>query len=65
MSDASIDRFVIHKIMDAISLQCGRIEGDRQAMLRLLSRILEVAEHENISEVDIIDQIRNQFQDLS
>lgn len=65
MSDANIDRFVIHKMMDAISLQCGRSEEDRQAMLRLLSRVLEVAEHENISEVDIVDQLRNQLEDLS
>ena len=65
MDNANIDRFVIHKMMDAISLQCGRSEEDRQAMLRLLSRVLEIADNENISEVDIIDQIRNQFEDLS
>lgn len=65
MNSADIDRFVIHKIMDSISLQCGRSEEDRQAMLRLLFRVLEVAEHENISEVDIVDQIRHQFEDLS
>lgn len=65
MSDINIDRFVIHKIMDAISLQCGRSEEDRQAMLRLLSRVLEMAEHENIAEADIVDQLRHQFEDLS
>ena len=65
MSDVNVDRFVVHKIMDAISLQCGRSEEDRQAMLRLLSRVLEVAEHENIGDVDIIDQIRTQLEYLS
>ena len=62
---SSTDRFIIHKMMDAISLQCGRSQEDKQAMLRLLSRVLEVAEHENISEVDIIDQLRSQLEDLS
>lgn len=65
MDNANIDRFVIHKMMDAISFQCSRSSEDRQAMLRLLSRVLEIADNENISEVDIIDQIRNQFEDLS
>lgn len=63
--DADVDRFVMYKMMDAISVQCGRSAEDKAAMLGLLSQVLAVADQENMGDKDIVRQLRNQFEDLS
>lgn len=57
--------YLVHKIMDAISIECGRSADSKASMLSLLDRIIEVADADGITDDVMTRQVQNMRDDLS